>query len=100
VFKIRNTITILLLILLVLVGGCKLNTAKLLHRDDEPRLIKVQICFANGDKLNGYIKNLGIEDNGKVYVGGSSLNYFYDKNGKVVGSYNYNTVNYIKILSE
>ena len=61
-------------------------------------LLKVEIFFTDDKTLVGYVKQLGIEQQGKVYVGGSSLNYLYNENGEIIGSYNYQRVLYIKIL--
>lgn len=66
----------------------------------EEELIKVRIYFTDGVELSCYIKDLGIDKNAAVYVGGSSRNYIYDKDGKITGSYNYQRVLYIEILEE
>lgn len=68
--------------------------------DDGEQLIKARIVFTDGEKIEGYIKNLGVEKDGIVYVGGSSLSYVYDKNGSITGAYNYQRVLYITILPE
>jgi hypothetical protein len=92
------------LILLVLgVSGCNINLQQMLKSSDagEEKLIQVEIIFTDGQSLTGYIKTLGIEqEDGRVYVGGSSLNYLYDENGNTVGCYNYQRVLYITILPE
>ena len=62
--------------------------------------MKAEIHFSDKDIVTGYIRNLGVEDVGKVYVGGASLNYIYDQEGNIVGSYNYQRVEYIKLLNE
>jgi hypothetical protein len=98
--KSKKFAAIFLLILLMLTGGCKFDSGKLIQKNDKPQLIKAQICFSNGDKLTGYVESLGIEGSGQVYVGGSSLNYLYDNNGKTIGSYNYHNVLYIKVLPQ
>lgn len=94
-----------LLILLLLVGvGCSpqiKNITSLNQKNTVPDLIKVEIFFTDDKTLIGYVKELGIEQQkGKVYVGGSSLNYLYNKEGEIIGSYNYQRVLYIKLLSE
>jgi len=84
-------------------SGCDSNLQNLFHsstKNDGKELIKAEIVFTDGERLEGYIKDLGIESDGKMYVGGSSLNYIYDADGNVVGSYNYQRVLYIKILPE
>lgn len=91
---------IVLLIGLFLVSGCKLDTGRIMGKNEKPPLIKAQIFFSNGDKLTGYIEGLGVEGNSKVYAGGAALSYIYDKEGKMIGSYNYREVIYIKILKK
>lgn len=88
---------------LLLIAGCNFDIKKLVQSPSEDQkdiLIKVKIVFTDGESLETYVKNLGIDEMGKVYVGGSSLNYLYDSNGNIVGSYNYQRVLYIKILPE
>ncbi len=88
---------------LLLVSGCKFDIQKIVQPSSEKEnapLIKVEIFFTDGERLETYVRSLGIDEEGKVYVGGSSLNYLYDSKGNVVGSYNYQRVLYIKILAE
>ncbi len=93
---------VLLITVAVLTAGCNVNYKQLLSRDQkaEEKLIRAEIHFGENEKVVGYIKNLGVEENAKVYVGGSSLNYLYDQQGNIVGSYNYLRVEYIIILPE
>lgn len=94
----------LLLMLVLLAGllaasGCSYDFKQLLEvREEEPPLLKVELHFANNDNLTGYVKSLGVEKDGEVYVGGASVNYLYDEKGQIIGSYNYAKVEYIKIL--
>jgi hypothetical protein len=93
----------LLVMLLLPTMGCKENVPEILgihNKDEQVELIRVKIYFTDGQNLEAYIKDLGIDQEGKVYVGGSSLNYLYDKQGNIIGSYNYNRVLYIKIIPE
>lgn len=88
---------------LLLTGGCNFDVQKLIKPSttaDEEKLFKAEIVFSSQDKITAYIKSLGIENKGEVYVGGASLCYLYDARGNVIGSYNYQRVLYIKILSE
>ena len=92
-----------LLLSFLLLSGCNYNISELLgipvqSRQDE--LIKAKIYFTDDQILDAYIKDLGIQQDGKVYVGGSSLNYLYDARGNIVGCYNYQRVLYIKIVPE
>lgn len=98
--KIRG-LAVLLLLMAVMTAGCNVDLKQLFsEKKTEEKLIKAEIHFGENDKVVGYIKNLGIEDNAKVYVGGASLNYLYDQQGNIVGSYNYLRVEYINILPE
>lgn len=84
-------------------SGCNFDAQKLIKPSttaDEEKLFKAEIVFSSEDKITAYIKSLGIEKQGQVYVGGASLCYLYDAQGNVIGSYNYQKVLYIKILSE
>ncbi|MBO8158335.1 hypothetical protein [Thermosyntropha sp.] len=83
------------------VSGCSSGFSGFeMTENSKPELIKVQIFFTDNQSITGYVKSLGIEEDAKVYVGGSSLNYLYDKNGNIIGSYNYQRVLYMKIIPE
>lgn len=93
----------LLILLSVAAVGCNFDISRILGEEDtgaEAELIKVNIHFTDGEQLDAYIKDLGIEEDGKVYVGGSSLSYLYDVKGNIIGSYNYQRVLYIKIIPD
>ncbi|MGR6836086.1 hypothetical protein [Syntrophomonas erecta] len=99
--KRRFVAALLIIFILIMFTGCQENMGRLLERPaGEPKLIKVEIVFTDDKKLVGYVKNLGVEDEGKVYVGGSSRNYLYDAAGNIIGSFNYQRVLYMKILPE
>lgn len=100
--KKRAVIFGLLLIIILNSSGCNWDIQKLIRpqsQEHQKQLIKVQIFFTDDETITGYVKGLGIEENGRVYVGGSSLNYLYDANGTIVGAYNYQRVLYMKIIS-
>lgn len=92
----------LMLLSFVFIGGCNYDYRQLFtsEKNNEAPLMKAEIHFSDKDIVTGYIRNLGVEDVGKVYVGGASLNYIYDQEGNIVGSYNYQRVEYIKLLNE
>lgn len=101
--KAKGLMTFALVCSLLLVSGCNFDAQRLLQSStvaDEEKLFKAEIVFSSNDKIVAYIKSLGIEKNGQVYVGGASLSYLYDAQGNVTGSYNYQKVLYIKIISE
>lgn len=100
--KSKQLLLTLLLILTLFFGGCDFDTNSIWNpgNGDQDQLIKVEITFTDDQKLTGYVKNLGIEKDAVVYVGGSSLNYLYDSNGTIIGSFNYQRVLYMKIITE
>ena len=99
----RLRILCFLLLSFLLLSGCNYNISELLGvpaKSSQGELIKAKIYFTDNQTLEAYIKDLGIQQDGKVYVGGSSLNYLYDARGNIVGSYNFQRVLYIKIVPE
>lgn len=90
----------LILVGMLILAGCGLNTGNLTKSagEDEQPLIKAEIVFTDGKTLVTYLKTMGIEENGKVYVGGSSSTNMYDAKGNITGVINYQHVLYIKIL--
>jgi len=92
-----------LLLVLPLLGGCQgLDWGRLLDKDsgEENQLIHVRVVFTDGEYTETYVRSLAIEEDSKVYVGGSSTNYMYNARGQVVGAFNYQRVLYITILPE
>lgn len=99
--KKTRVVVVFLTLAALLTSGCNVNYKQLLGTEKkEEKLIRAEIHFGENEKVVGYIKSLGIEENAKVYVGGASLNYLYDQQGNIVGSYNYLRVEYINILPE
>ena len=100
--KTQLVCTCLLLVTIIALSGCKLDTSKLIHpgKEKKEQLIKVEIVFTDGEKLVTYLKQLGLESDARVYVGGPSTNYYYDARGNVMGVFNYQRVLYIRLLPE
>ncbi|CFX78336.1 Uncharacterized [Syntrophomonas zehnderi OL-4] len=96
----RRIMIVLLIIGLMMIGGCKYDYKQLFKKNEppEPKLLKVEIYFTSTQHIPAYVKGLGIEKDGQVYVGGSSLNYIYNAQGEIIGSFNYARVDYIKII--
>jgi len=91
----------LLLIAVVSLSGCDVNARNLLNSSKEKdKFVKVEIVFTDGQKLVTYVKDLGLESDARIYVGGASTNNFYDARGNITGAFNYQRVLYIKILPE
>jgi len=95
-------VAILLLAMVLLTSGCDYNYKQLLAKtaSSDESLIKVQIVFVNDIQTVCYVRSLGLEEKGQIYLGGSSLNYMYDRNGNILGSFNYMQVVYMKILPD
>jgi hypothetical protein len=89
------------LVALLILGGCKFQTANLFNnssKGEEQKLVKAEITFTNGQTIVTYLSSLGIDPKAQVYVGGSSANYMYDEHGNVTGVFNYQQIIYIKVL--
>lgn len=89
--------------MLLFVTGCNTQFNNIIpdKKNIAEDLLKVEITFTDGQSLIGYVKQLGIEQQqGRVYVGGSSLNYLYNQKGEVIGSYNYQRVLYMMIMPQ
>lgn len=98
--KITIGLLMVFLLLLLFIGGCKLNIQQIWQKTQppEPQLLNVEMHFANGDIVYGYVKNMGVDENGKVYNGGSSLSFIYDHKGSIIGSFNYARLEYMKLM--
>lgn len=84
---------------MLMLAGCGAgNMFKSAAGEDEQPLIKAEVVFTDGKTLVTYLKTMGIEESGKVYVGGSSSTNMYDAKGNVVGALNYQHVLYIRVL--
>lgn len=98
----RNKVILALLMVLLALAtvGCGYDYRSLLPgaQSEEAALIKVNIRFNDQAEVECYVKSLGIDPEAQVYVGGPSLNYMYDQDGNVIGSYNYQNVLYMKVL--
>lgn len=97
----RLIVLLSVVITVLLISGCQsFNLQQLIKKDlnPEPVLIKVRIHFDRGDTVDGYVYELGLEQSGKLYSGGSSLSYIYDLQGHVVGSFNYQRVTHMEII--
>jgi len=103
VSRIKRVVLALLLVFTIIgVVGCNADYKQLLQKtkSSEEPLIKVQIQFTDQKQTVCYVKSLGLEEKGQIYTGGASLNYMYDQEGKILGSFNYQRVIYMKILTD
>jgi len=104
--KLKKAGLVLMLIILTSVNlGCQ-NSLKAVKpenkadKNSNQELVKVQIHFTDNKTLTAYVKGLGINADDQIYSGGASLNYYYDKDGKVLGGFNYQRVLYMQIIPE
>ncbi len=97
----RAFLAVLLMFMIVGVLGCNVDYKQMVQiaKSPEETLIRVQIQFTDQKQTVCYVKSLGLEEKGQIYTGGSSLNYMYDREGNILGSYNYQHVIYMKILA-
>jgi len=102
--KVKWIPLVLLLVFLLGGAGCSSgsNWKDYLPKNQtqaEP-LLKVKIHFTNQREAVCYVKSLGLENNARLYQGGSSTNYMYDRDGQIVGSFNYQQVLFMDIIPE
>ena len=100
--KKRTSLALLLILVIMGVAGCNTDYKQLLQKaqSTEEPLIRVQIQFTDKEQTICYVKSLGLEEDGQIYTGGTSLNYMYDSNGNIIGSFNYQRVIYMKIVTD
>lgn len=95
----RLTALVLLLAVLLSTAGCTQIKWKAKDKDTGADLIYVQVVFDNGEKLNTYVKELGISKESTVFAGGITNSNMYDARGNQVGVFNYNRVHYMTVLA-
>jgi hypothetical protein len=97
----RAVLAVLLVFMIVGLVGCNVDYKQLVQKtkSQEEQLIRVQIQFTDQQQTVCYVKSLGLEKEGQIYTGGASLNYMYDREGRIIGSFNYQRVLFMKILA-
>ncbi|NPV27898.1 MAG: hypothetical protein HPY81_10820 [Firmicutes bacterium] len=86
-------------VVLLLSAGCAGRGANLNRSVDPSQLIKVEIHFTgSSEPIIGYVHDLDLAANGKIYSGGSSVYYLYDANGDLMAIANYQRIDYIKVV--
>jgi len=93
------------LILMLFIGGmagCNggLQSLQQITKSPDQPLIRVQIQFTDQRQTVCYVRSLGLEKGAQVYTGGPSSNNMYDRDGNIVGSYNYQHVLYMNVIPE
>lgn len=90
---------IILMALLLSTAGCDQIKWKAKDKDAGSDLIYVQVVFDNGEKVNTYVKQLGVSEDSTVFAGGITNSNMYDVHGNQVGVFNYNRVHYMTVLA-
>jgi hypothetical protein len=100
--RIRLLTAFFIIFLTIGTAGCNVNLKSLTQKakNSDEQLVRVQIQFDNQKQATCYVKSLGLEENARVYAGGPSTTYMYDRNGNIIGSFNYQHVIYMTILPE
>lgn len=102
--KLKTVLLFMMLVILTSVNlGCKdswgsIKPSNKASQAGNTELVKVEIHFTDNKTLTAYVKGLGINANDQIYSGGASLNYYYDKDGNVIGGFNYQRVLYMQII--
>ncbi len=96
------SVTVLLVMLSLGVAGCDWDYQALLQTSQPAAtpLLRVEINFTDDEQVTCYVESLGMGENDVVYVGGPSLKHMYDRDGNIIGAYNYQRVLYMTILPE
>jgi len=83
----------------MLLAGCTgLKLPRIGSGRDQPALVKVEIVFRDGSKLNGYMRGLKLGEDSTVYIGGATSTNLYDRKGNLHAVFNYAQVLYIKVV--
>ena len=102
--KLRTLIVVLILALFMGgTAGCDSSSIQSIlqkTKSSEQPLIRVQIQFTDQKETICYVKSLGLEKGAPVYTGGPSSNNMYDRDGNIVGSFNYQHVLFMNVLPE
>jgi hypothetical protein len=98
--KARIGLLVVFLLAALYITGCKLNIQQLWQKaqPDEPELMNVEMHFTSGEVVYGYVKSMGIANDDDVFNGGNSICYIYDQKGKIIGSFNYSRLEYMKLI--
>ncbi len=100
--KKRLTVVVALIAILVFfAGGCaKMNLPQSGKEQDLPPLVKVEVAFRDGTRIQGYMRGLALGEDSTVYIGGQTTTNLYDAKGEVTAIFNYAQVLYIKKIDE
>lgn len=85
----------------LMLGGCRdWKLPEIDNNQDLPPLVKVEISFRDGTKLQGYMRGLKLGEDTTVYIGGQTATSLYDADGNVTAIFNYAQVTFIKKVTE
>ncbi|MGE5404252.1 MAG: hypothetical protein ACM3PP_04875 [Candidatus Saccharibacteria bacterium] len=96
--KKTHLVIALLITVIFVTTGCE--KIKLLDTDKPKKaeMTKVEVTFEKGNSLSGYIESLDIGKVSTVYTGGVTTTNLYDEKGNIIAVFNYNKVQYIKVV--
>jgi hypothetical protein len=90
-----------IVILVFLVGGCaEVKLPPSGEEQEPPPLVKVEIAFRDGTRIQGYMRGLALGEDTTVFLGGQTTTNLYDADGEVAAVFNYAQVLYIKKIDE
>ena len=70
------------------------------EEQEPPPLVKVEIAFRDGTRIQGYMRGLALGEDTTVFLGGQTTTNLYDADGEVAAVFNYAQVLYIKKIDE
>ncbi len=87
-----------ILLLCLVLGGCTRLKLPQTTDQDLPPLVKVELSFRDGTKLQGYMRGLELGEDTTVYIGGQTKTNLYDADGNLTAIFNYAQVTFIKVI--
>lgn len=90
-----------IILICLFVGGCTdWKLPEIGNNQELPPLVKVEISFRDGNKLQGYMRGLRLGEDTTVFIGGQTTTNLYDADGNVTAIFNYAQVTFIKKITE
>ncbi|MGE5415591.1 MAG: hypothetical protein ACM3UZ_02270 [Acidobacteriota bacterium] len=82
----------------VTASGCDKINLTGIEKPKKAEMIKVEVAFEKGHMISGYMESLDIGKVSTVFNGGVMTTNLYDEKGNTIAVFNYNKVQYIKVL--
>ncbi len=90
-----------IVLMCMVLGGCNdWKMPEIGNDQDLPPLVKVEVAFRDGSKLQGYMRGLGLGEDTTVLIGGQTTTNLYDADGNLTAIFNYAQVTFIKKVAE